>query len=181
MEKSSSATGASGHKTSFGLVIDNVDVNTVEDFQVLDPITKDVVHFAPAATEKQAIQAVESAETAFETWRDSTPLERRTILNKAVEILESRKDELVNAMVSETGAKPSWAAFNIKTGIQFVMEGAGMATQVKGELLQSNDKGTWITLRARDKGLLIFQERWPWCSRSLVVLSWGLRRGMLQL
>jgi acyl-CoA reductase-like NAD-dependent aldehyde dehydrogenase len=62
-------------------------------------------------------------------------------LNRAVEILESRKNELVNAMVSETGAKPSWAAFNIKTGIQFVMEGAGMATQVKGELLQSNDKG----------------------------------------
>jgi acyl-CoA reductase-like NAD-dependent aldehyde dehydrogenase len=25
--------------------------------------------------------------------------------------------------------------------MQFVMEGAGMATQVKGELLQSNDKG----------------------------------------
>jgi acyl-CoA reductase-like NAD-dependent aldehyde dehydrogenase len=108
---------------------------------VLDPITKDIVHTAPSATEKQAIQAVESAELAFETWRNSTPIERRIVLNRAVEILESRKNELVNAMVSETGAKPSWAAFNIKTGIQFVMEGAGMATQVKGELLQSNDKG----------------------------------------
>lgn len=137
----STANGASDRKSSFGLVIDGDDINTSEEFHVLDPITKDVVHTAPSATEKQAIQAVESAEVAFETWRDSTPLERRTILNRAVEILESRKDELVNAMVSETGAKPSWAAFNIKTGIQFVMEGAGMATQVKGELLQSNDKG----------------------------------------
>ena len=47
--------------------------------------------------------------------------------NKAVEILQQRKDELVNAMVHETGAKPSWCAFNVKTGtcIEFVMEGAG--------------------------------------------------------
>ena len=139
---SSTANGTSHHKSSFGLVVNGADISTTEDFHVFDPITKDIVHSAPAATEKQAIQAVESAETAFESWRESTPLERRTILNKAVEILESRKDELVNAMVNETGAKPSWAAFNIKTGIQFVMEGAGMATQVKGELLQSNDKGT---------------------------------------
>jgi acyl-CoA reductase-like NAD-dependent aldehyde dehydrogenase len=142
MAQPSSSTANSASKSSFGLVIDGADINTTEEFQVFDPITKHIVHPAPAATEKQAIQAVESAEAAFDTWRDSTPLARRTILNKAVEILESRKDELVNAMVSETGAKPSWAAFNIKTGIQFVMEGAGMATQVKGELLQSNDKGS---------------------------------------
>lgn len=128
-------------KSTFGLVINNSDVSTREDFQVLDPISGNIVHNAPAATEKDAIQAVDSAEEAFQTWRNSTPLERRKILNKAAEILESRKDELISAMVSETGAKPSWAAFNIKTGIEFVLEGAGMVTQVKGELLQSNDKG----------------------------------------
>jgi acyl-CoA reductase-like NAD-dependent aldehyde dehydrogenase len=98
----STANGSTDRKSSFGLVIDGADISTAEKFLVFDPISKDIVHSAPSATEKQAIQAVESAETAFETWRDSTPLERRTILNKAVEILESRKDELVNAMVSET-------------------------------------------------------------------------------
>jgi acyl-CoA reductase-like NAD-dependent aldehyde dehydrogenase len=173
------ANGAGNRKSSFGLVIDGADISTSEDFHVFDPITKSIVHSAPSATEKQAIHAVESAEAAFETWRDSTPLERRTILNKAVEILESRKDELVNAMVSETGAKPSWAAFNIKTGIQFVMEGAGMATQVKGELLQSNDKGIYV--RARDETVLTSQELWRWSSRSLAALYWGLHHGTLQL
>ena len=130
---------------SFGVVIDNRDVNTSGEFQVLDPITKEAVHAAPNATEKEAVQAVESAENAFETWRDSTPIERRTILNRAAEILGRRKDELVNAMVRETGAKRSWAAFNITTGIQFVMEGAGMVTQIKGELIQSNDRGVLRT------------------------------------
>lgn len=136
------ANGATNHsKPFFGLIIENNNIETSENFQVLDPVTTGFVHAAPAATETQAIQAVESAEAAFETWRESTPIERRTIFNKAVEILQERKGELVDAMVRETGAKPSWAAFNVSTGIQFVMEGAGMVTQVKGEMVQSNNKG----------------------------------------
>ena len=144
----------------FSLIIDNQNIDPGDEFEVLDPITRSVVHYAPAATQVEAIKAVESAEAAFESWRDSTPLEKRTIFNKAIEILKSREDELVNAMVRETGAKPSWAAFNIKLAIQFVMEGAGMVTQVKGELLQSNDKGKYCDLvhltsyltRFRDNG-----------------------------
>jgi acyl-CoA reductase-like NAD-dependent aldehyde dehydrogenase len=127
----------------FSLIIDNQNVDPDEEFEVLDSITRNVVHYAPAATQVEAIKAVESAEIAFESWRESTPLEKRTIFNKAIEILKSRQDELVNSMVRETGAKPSWAAFNIKLAIQFVMEGAGMVTQVKGELLQSNNKGQY--------------------------------------
>jgi hypothetical protein len=126
----------------FGLVIDNIDKEAEHSFPVLDPITGSTVHLAPAATQQQAIEAVESAHNAFESWREATPIKRRQIFNKAVEILQARQDELVNAMVAETGAKRSWAAFNISTGIQFVMEGAAMVTQVKGELLQSNDEGS---------------------------------------
>lgn len=133
-----------GHnpQTHFGLIIDNEDVFPSESFDVFSPIAQTVVHEAPAATKEQALKAVESAEAAFETWRDSTPLERRTILLRAAQILEESKAELVGSMRKETGAKPSWAAFNIKTGIQFVQEAAGIATQIKGELLQSNDHGS---------------------------------------
>jgi hypothetical protein len=125
----------------FGLIINNEDVSSSTSFDVLDPITKLVTHQAPAATDQQALDAVTSAAKAFETWRETTPIERRNIFNRAVEILRERTDEITAAMVSETGAKPSWAAFNIKTAIEIVMEGAGMATQVKGEILQSNSKG----------------------------------------
>src|SRR6266699_1554823 len=146
--------GSSPPKTcQFGLVIDNQDIGTRDVFEVSDPISRSLVHLAPAAVEEQALRAVESAEAAFETWRDSTPLERRNVLAKAADILASRKDEIIQAMVAETGAKPGWAAFNIDTAIQFVTEGAGMATHVKGEVLQSNEKGE-MGDRAR-------KARWP--------------------
>lgn len=136
---------ASNHPkdSRFGLVIDNKERHTESSFPVLDPVTGSTVHLAPAATQQQAIEAVESAQKAFESWRETTPITRRRILNKAVEILQARKDQLVNAMIAETGAKKSWAAFNMNTAIQFVMEGAGMVTQVKGELLRSNDEGAY--------------------------------------
>ncbi|KAF5006310.1 hypothetical protein F66182_15845, partial [Fusarium sp. NRRL 66182] len=137
---STQSNGSDNAIARFGLVINNDDKYTESSFPVLDPITGSAVHLAPAATQQQAIQAVENAQRAFESWRETTPIKRREILNKAVQILQFRQDELVNAMVAETGAKKSWAAFNINTGIQFVMEGAGMVTQVKGELLQSNDE-----------------------------------------
>ncbi|KAH8889271.1 salicylaldehyde dehydrogenase [Thozetella sp. PMI_491] len=152
--------GAESREAGFGIVIDGQDITTPETFSVLDPVTRNIVHWAPSATESDAIRAVETADAAFETWREATPLERRNIMLKAVEILQGRKDELVKAMVAETGAKPSWAAFNIKTGIEFVQEAAGMATQIKGELLQSNDRGTLAMVFREPCGVILGIAPW---------------------
>jgi acyl-CoA reductase-like NAD-dependent aldehyde dehydrogenase len=157
---SSQSNGSDSASPRFGLVLDNADRHTKSSFPVLDPITGSTVHLAPAATQQQAIEAVESARKAFESWRETTPIKRREILNKAVQILQARQDELVNAMVAETGAKKSWAAFNINTGIQFVMEGAGMVTQVKGELLQSNDQGTIALVYKEPCGVVLGIAPW---------------------
>ncbi|KAH8655286.1 salicylaldehyde dehydrogenase [Xylariales sp. PMI_506] len=145
---------------SFALITGGEDVPTESTFEVLDPITQGLVHVAPAATEEQAVRAVEDAERAFETWRDSTPLERRDIFLKAARIMDERKPELIAAMVQETGAKPSWAAFNIKTAIGFVLEGAGMVTQIKGEILQSNDHGTLAMVFKEPCGVILGIAPW---------------------
>lgn len=157
---STQSNGSDHASPRFGLVIDNEDKHTESSFPVFDPITGSTVHLAPAATQQQALQAVESAQKAFESWRETTPIKRREILNKAVQILQARQDELVNAMVVETGAKKAWAAFNISIGTQFVMEGAGMVTQVKGELLQSNDEGTIALVYKEPCGVVLGIAPW---------------------
>jgi acyl-CoA reductase-like NAD-dependent aldehyde dehydrogenase len=125
----------------FNLLINGEEAVSQDTFSVTAPITQEHIHLAPAASKEHALEAVEAAEAAFEHWRDSTPLERRTIMLKAADIIHNRSDELVQAMRLETGAKASWAAFNIKTCIQMIHEAAGMTTQVKGELVQSNSPG----------------------------------------
>jgi acyl-CoA reductase-like NAD-dependent aldehyde dehydrogenase len=133
-----------GPQAHFGLLINGADVHPQKTFPVLDPITQKPVHAAPAATEDDATRAVETAEAAFESWRESTPLDRRNIMLKAAGIFQERCDELVQSLKRETGAKASWAAFNMKHATELVHEAAGMVTQIKGELLQSNGKGMSI-------------------------------------
>jgi len=147
-------------KSHFALIIGNEDIATKETFDVLSPIKQIPVHQAPAATDADATRIIEEAEVAFDCWRDSTPLERRKICLKAAQLLEERKDELVAAMVKETGAKPSWAAFNIMTGVGFVYEAAGMTTQIKGEIMQSNDKGTLAMVFKEPCGVILGIAPW---------------------
>ena len=141
MANTDKVNGKATSSASFGLIVDNTDISPATTFDVCDPLSGDVVHSAPAASVEDGIHAVESAERAFASWRHSTPLERRTIFNKAAILLQERKSEIVNAMVKETPALASWAAFNISTAIQFVQEAAGIVTQIKGEIVPSNDKG----------------------------------------
>ncbi|KAL4738493.1 aldehyde dehydrogenase domain-containing protein [Aspergillus similis] len=63
-------------------------------------------------------------------------------------------------MVLETGAKPTWAAFNIKLGTEFVMEAAGMVTQIKGEMLPSNHKGTMSLVYKEPCGVVLGIAPW---------------------
>ncbi|KAG9502124.1 hypothetical protein J7337_007840 [Fusarium musae] len=128
------------NNTKFGLIINGQRTPVPRSFPVLDPISQREIHLAPSADESDALEAVKAAEVAFETWRDSTPLERRTIMLKAADIIRERSDEIAAAMVQETGAKKSWASFNIETCVQLIHEAAAMATQIKGELLQSNSR-----------------------------------------
>jgi acyl-CoA reductase-like NAD-dependent aldehyde dehydrogenase len=157
---STNGVNAGSGSDNFGIVIGNKDITTSSRFEVPDPITGKAVHNAPAATEQDAISAVESAKAAFPAWSETTPIERRTIFNKALEIFLSRKDEIVAAMVRETGAKASWAAFNVKIGAEFIMEGAAMATQINGSILQSNDKGTLAMIFKEPVGVVLGIAPW---------------------
>ncbi|EWG54247.1 hypothetical protein FVEG_12509 [Fusarium verticillioides 7600] len=148
------------NNTKFGLIINGQRTPVPRSFPVLDPISQREIHLAPSADESDALEAVKAAEVAFETWRDSTPLERRTIMLKAADIIRKRSDEIAAAMVQETGAKKSWASFNIETCVQLIHEAAAMATQIKGELLQSNSRGTTAMIFKEPCGVVLGIAPW---------------------
>lgn len=76
------------------LWIDNQKRSSDTTFPVLNAEKGVVVHHAYGATPKLATQAVESAQKAFLSWRDTTPWHRRTLLLKASEYLEENKKDV---------------------------------------------------------------------------------------
>src|ERR1700734_1317757 len=73
-----------------------------------DPVTGMLASRAAAATVDDARAAAYAAARAFPEWAETGPSHRRSLLQKAAEVLESRANELVACMTGETGATAGW-------------------------------------------------------------------------
>jgi len=144
------------------LIIDNEARGAREGktFSRRNPLTGDVVTEGAAASVDDAIDAVESASRAFESWSQSGPTERRAIMLKAADIIESRAAEFIETMMSEVGAAQLWAGFNVFLTAQLFREAAGLATQIQGETLPTDKSGT-LSMTVRQPVGVIFSMA-PW-------------------
>lgn len=101
-----------------------------------------VVTSAQNANVKQAVLAAESAWTAFQHWKNSTPASRRDIINRMKDLLIERKDEVVAAQMEETSCARSWAEFNIQYVTTTLAEIAARVTVAcAGELPAMSTQG----------------------------------------
>ena len=73
---------------------------------LVDPCTGEVFATAPLSTSDDVDRACRAAQTAFESWRDTTPGERQAALLKIADAIEARADEFVAAESRNTG-KPT--------------------------------------------------------------------------
>ena len=67
-----------------------------------DPYTAKLATRAAAAGVADAIAAVEAAAAAFKSWSNTGPGERRALLVKAADIMDSRVEEFTRLMIEET-------------------------------------------------------------------------------
>jgi len=144
------------------LIIDNEtrDAREGRTFERRDPLSGDVVSQGAAAGVEDAVDAVESAAAAFETWSITGPSERRAILLKAADIIERRTPEFVGTMMSEVGAAPLWAGFNAFLTAQLFREAAGLVTQIQGETIPTDKPGT-LSMTIRQPAGVVFSMA-PW-------------------
>lgn len=73
-------------------------------YEIINPATEEVAGYAPEASVAQANAAVESAAAAFESWSRTSPEERADLLNKAADLIDAHRDEIVPVLQAETGA-----------------------------------------------------------------------------
>lgn len=129
-------------------------------FDRLNPVTGKLATRAAAGTVADAKAAVAAAEAALVVWSATGPSERRTILNRAADILESRAADFVAAMVQETGATEPWAGFNVHLGAGHIREAAAMTTQIGGEVIPADKPGTLAMAVHRPKGVCLGIAPW---------------------
>ena len=111
-------------------------------FERLNPLDGSVATRAPAASEADAIAAVQAAAVAFKSWSQTGPGERRALLLKAADALQAKTPAFVQAMQAETGATAMWAGFNVMLAAGMIREAASLTTQMAGEVIPSDVPGS---------------------------------------
>ncbi|MCM2972431.1 aldehyde dehydrogenase [Larsenimonas suaedae] len=107
-------------------------------FERRNPFDGQVATRAASATPEDATAAADAAQKAFASWSRTGPGERRARLLKAADVMEAHQARFIELMVSETGATPGWAGFNVAIAAGMLREAAGLTTQVGGEVIPSN-------------------------------------------
>ncbi|MBA1138874.1 aldehyde dehydrogenase [Mesorhizobium neociceri] len=127
-----------------GLLIDGDkrDASGSASFERMDPFTGKLATRAAAASIADANAAVEAAAAAFKTWSKTGPGERRALLSKAADVMDSKVGEFTKLMMEETGATGPWAGFNVMLAAKMLREAAAMTTQISGEVIPSDKPGT---------------------------------------
>ncbi|MGO7445921.1 aldehyde dehydrogenase [Rhizobium ruizarguesonis] len=108
----------------------------------IDPFTEKLASRAAAADLDDVAAAVDAASAAFGAWSKTGPGQRRAILMKAADIMDSKVGEFTRLMIEETGSTAPWAGFNVMLAANILREAGAMTTQISGEIIPSDKPGT---------------------------------------
>ena len=129
-------------------------------FERRDPVTGDVATTAAAASLADVERVCAAAAKAFETWSETGPGERRALLLKAADLLESRVADFTRLMLEEIGATAPWAGFNVHFAASMLREAAALTTQITGEVIPSDKPGILAMALRQPAGVVLGMAPW---------------------
>ena len=116
------------------LLIGGEWVEGSETFPVTDKFSGAIIGHADRASHEQVDAAVAAAHRSFETHR-LNPYERYTILRRACDLIETRRDELARTITAEAGFPVSDAQNEVTRAIQTFLISAEEAKRLVGEVV----------------------------------------------
>lgn len=103
-----------------------------ETFETLDPETDQPLATVTVASDETVEQAVQAASEAFKQFRNAPPASRERLLLTAAEVLEERRDVLIERLVREIGSPIGKANLEFNIALQTLRASAGIARRVTG-------------------------------------------------
>ncbi|CAN3374922.1 hypothetical protein DIURU_003695 [Diutina rugosa] len=101
-----------------------------------DPATNVVVSRVPQSTHAEIDAAIESAQNAFEGWKNTSIIRRQQVAFKFVQLLRENFDRLAAIMVTENGKTWDDALGDALRGIQCAEQAVNIVNDLKAESLE---------------------------------------------
>lgn len=136
-------------------------LTTAESFDIVSPLTEKVLYKAAAASESDALAAVEAATAAQEAWAATKPSFRRDLFLKAADELVKRKDELWHYCSTETGSTDPYFAFDFSDALESLRSCAGLIhTASVGQSIPVAEEGRSSMLVPEPYGVVLSIAPW---------------------
>lgn len=113
---------------------DSVNTNT-------NPYNGETLVEIQQATSEQLNEAYQAATTAQKEWAQKTPAERAAVMYKVVNVLDQRKEEVVDWLIKESGSTRVKAMVEFGSARSITLEAASFPSRVHGEIRPSNTPG----------------------------------------
>jgi benzaldehyde dehydrogenase (NAD) len=129
-------------------------------FEVRSPFTDEVASVGAAGSVADARRAVDAAQAAFPAWSQRSLAERRTILERAAEIMEERQQEIAGIVAQETGGTFGWGMFNIMLATGMLRDAGVHAEAVHDQEIHSHIPGKRMRAVRQPAGVVIGIAPW---------------------
>ena len=118
-----------------------VESESKQLLDVINPAKNEVIAKVPLSTTKEVNQAIESANKAFQSWKEIPSTTRARYMFKLKDLLERNSEELAQITVNENGKTIEEAKGEIIRGIENVEVATGIPSLMMGYNLEDVSKG----------------------------------------
>jgi aldehyde dehydrogenase (NAD+) len=141
---------------SYKMFVDGkwVDASGGGTFEDLNPYTGEVYANVAAGGAEDMRRAVDAAQAAFPEWAAMPPGAKRQIFLKAADVMESRQDELVRAMMEEVGGTIGISMFQMGFVPGLYRMAASAAYDVKGEIIPADHANSFFMAMRQPAGVV---------------------------
>ena len=97
-----------------------VDSSSGKTLEVNNPASLEIIGKVPKCSVSETKKAIDDANTAFQTWKETTAKERSVILKKWGELIAENADDLAKIMTIEQGKPLAEAKGEILMGASYI-------------------------------------------------------------
>lgn len=121
---------------------------------VTNPYDDSVLTSIRQASVEDLDEAYHAAEAAQSAWAAQPPSVRRQVIMRAAQLLEERREEIVEWLVKESGSTVIKANAEVSLAAGITLEASSFPNRVHGRIVESNTPGKEIRIYRRPVGVV---------------------------
>lgn len=131
-----------------------------KSFAVINPATGETIAHVPSVSEQQVVKAVEAADQALQSWKQTTAKERSILLKKWYQLMIEHQEDLAIILSTEQGKPMTESRGEILYGASFIEWFAEEAKRTYGDVIPHDKQGRRLLVIRQPVGVVAAITPW---------------------